>query len=147
MFCFSEHTAVIEHLSVFERHIFLITLFFFNNNIESVFVWGWTFLNIFGISASNVLKHVLKKSLYFTVVCGTFMYTLICTCTLYCIKFWNTVAGTKENKRYNCKNCGLVNGKTCDVKLLSANFSQEAHRNVNFLITLYELFAIGYHHK
>ena len=63
------------------------------------------------------------------------------------IKFGNIVAGTKENKRCNCKNCNLVNEKTCDVKLLSANFSQEAHRNANFLITLYELFAIGYHHK
>ena len=26
-------------------------------------------------------------------------------------------------------------------------FSQEAHRNENFLATLYELFAIGYHNK
>ena len=59
----------------------------------------------------------------------------------------NSTAGTKENKRYNCKNCDLVNEKTCDVKLLSANFSQEAHRNASFLITLPELFAIGYHHK
>ena len=72
---------------------------------------------------------------------------MICTCTLYCIKFENTVAVTKENKRYNCKNCDLVNEKTCDVKLLSANFSQEAYRNANFLITLYELFAIGYRNK
>ena len=109
---------------------------------------------MFGISASNVPKHVLKISLLildninntFT-VCGTFVYTLICTCTLYCIKFENTVAGTIENKRYNCKNCDLVYEKTCAVKLLSANFSQEAHRNPNFLITLHELFAIGYHHK
>ena len=66
---------------------------------------------------------------------------------MYCIKFENTVAGTKENRRYNCKNCDLVNEKTCDVKLLSANFSQDANRNANFLITLYELFAIGYRHK
>ena len=58
-----------------------------------------------------------------------------------------TVAGTKKNKRYNCKNCDLVKEKTCDVKLLSAKFSQEAHRNANFLIILYELFSIGYHHK
>ena len=48
-------------------------------------------------------------------ICGTFVYTLICTCTLYCIKFENTVAGTKENKRYNFKNCDLVNEKTRDV--------------------------------
>ena len=58
-----------------------------------------------------------------------------------------TVSNLKENKRYNCKNCDLLNEKTCDVKLLSANFSQEVHRNEIFLITLYELFAIGYHHK
>ena len=42
----------------------------------------------------------------------------------------------KENKRYNCKNCDLVNEKTCDVKLLSVNFIQEVHRNANFLIML-----------
>ena len=35
--------------------------------------------------------------------------------------------------------------KKRDVKLLSANFSQEAHRNANFLIALYELFAMSYH--
>ena len=42
----------------------------------------------------HVLKHVLKISLLILdyinntcTVCGTFVYTLICTCTLYCIKF------------------------------------------------------------
>ena len=49
-------------------------------------------------------------------------------------------------KRYTRKNCDLVNEKTGDVKLLSVNFSQEAHQKA-FLITLYELFVIGYHHK
>ena len=43
--------------------------------------------------------------------------------------------------------CDLVSEKTCDVKLLSVSFSQEAHRRANFLMTLYELFTIGYYHK
>ena len=59
------------------------------------------FLNIFGISASNILIHVLKISLL----------TFLPVCF----------------KRYTCNNSDLVNEKTCDVKLLSANFSQDAH--------------------
>ena len=39
-------------------------LFFFYKNVE-FFDWGWTFLYIFGISASNVLKHVLKYLYWF----------------------------------------------------------------------------------
>ena len=60
-------------------------------------------------------------------VCGTFVYTLNCTCTFlpFC------------PKRYTGKNCDLVNEKTWVVKLLSANFSQEAQQKANFLTTLW----------
>ena len=122
-----------------------VTLFFLYKNVE-FFDWGWTFLNIFGISASNVLKHVLKISLLILdninntcTLCGTFLYTLICTCTFLPLCLKRYIAAWK--------NCGLVNEKTCDVKLLSANFSQEAHRKANFLTTMYKLIAIGYHNK
>lgn len=145
--CFSEvKKYATRKLFLFNCFLCLVyneyTLFLYKN--VEFFDWGWTFLNIFGISASNVLKHVLKISLLILdninntcTVCGTFVYTLICTCTFLplCLK------------RYTWKNCDLVNEKTCDVKLLSANFSQEAHRKANFLTTLYELFAIGYHNK
>ena len=64
------------------------------------------------------------------------------------------MAGTKENVmlRQSYHACPAdahkkIHEKTGDVKLLSANFSQDAHRKAIFLITLYELFAISYHHK
>ena len=46
-------------------------------------------------------------------------------CTVSNLKIQKLVRKKTRDIKF-CKNCDLVNEKTCDVKLLSANFSQDA---------------------